>query len=172
MTDSKESMRSIGSEFENLVAGYLGWKVISGSGSRPGLPGDLSSDDWLGECKTHCTAHQPISFKFSVLNKICTEAFSRHKYPVLFVNDGSQTIDGTWCMFPLRVFPKSIPNRCEVPTFVNRSSVGFDCDIGYQVYNSRIGEKNLGVFIVGIYLPKKTEYGICPLEVFKQFLEA
>lgn len=84
---------------ESLIANELGWECVVASGSRPGFLGDVYSDNWLGECKTHVNPGNKITFVFDVWNKIQDESASRFKYPVLFVDDGSQDIDKTWCMF-------------------------------------------------------------------------
>lgn len=82
---------------ESTVAKYLGWKVVSGSGARPFHVGDVVSEDWLGECKTHNTSRNAITFNLNVLKKISDEAMSKHRFPVLIVDDGSQQVDNTWC---------------------------------------------------------------------------
>ena len=84
---------------EKLVADSLGWSVVSGSGARGLHPGDVQSEDWMGECKTHETPGHKIVFYSSVWKKIVDEASSHFKFPVLFVDDGSQKIENTWCMF-------------------------------------------------------------------------
>jgi len=85
---------------ESAIASALGWNVVPGSGARHLYPGDIQGVDWLGECKTHATSNKPIVFDMKVWNKICKEAASRQRYPVLFVDDGSQKLEKTWCMIP------------------------------------------------------------------------
>lgn len=87
---------------ENMIASALGWKVVTGSGSRNLHPGDVISDDWLGECKTHTSPGHRIVFYASVWKKICDESAAKFKFPVLFVDDGSQDKFNTWCMFRVR----------------------------------------------------------------------
>lgn len=100
---------------EKLIASSLGWVQVSGSGSRPNLPGDVESDIYLGECKTHTTPGHSINFKFSVWDKIEEEAYSRFKKPVLFVDDGSQKLDHTYCMVKLTgVSLDDIPHGCDI----------------------------------------------------------
>ena len=84
---------------EHMIADYLGWDVVSGSGARPCHPGDIISDDWLGECKTHEQRGKPIFFSQSVWEKIVEEATKTHRTPVLFTDDGSQKSENTWCIF-------------------------------------------------------------------------
>lgn len=84
---------------ERRVADALGWSVVSGSGARDFHPGDIVSDRWMGECKTHTVPGSKLKFDAKVWEKICEEASSKFKYPVLFVDDGSQSLDKTWCVF-------------------------------------------------------------------------
>lgn len=87
---------------ETAVANYLNWRVVTGSGARATHPGDIVSDDWLGECKTHVIKSKTITFKKSEWQKIFSEAISKFKTPVLIVDDGSQSISNTWCIYPRR----------------------------------------------------------------------
>ena len=59
---------------EHKVADALGWEVVTGSGARPTVPGDVKSDKWLGECKTHTEKGQKIFFDLAVWQKISKEA--------------------------------------------------------------------------------------------------
>ena len=98
---------------ERKVADYLGWNVVSGSGSRSFYPGDIISDSCIGECKTHTEHTEYIEFKRDVWNKIESEATSRFKYPVLIVDDGSQILSHTWCMFSYTITLPSICIECK-----------------------------------------------------------
>lgn len=93
---TNEATKEFSSKQENNIAHALGWEVVSGSGARPTVPGDIISDDWLGECKTHVTSGQSISFVTDVWKKICDEAMMKHRKPALFVDDGSQNVKKTW----------------------------------------------------------------------------
>ena len=84
---------------ESMIADFLGWSVVSGSGARPNSPGDVVSDSWLGECKTHVEPSHKILFNFATWDKIEEEASSRFKFPAYFVDDGSQKAENTWVMF-------------------------------------------------------------------------
>ena len=90
---------------ENRVGRYLNWGVVSGSGSRAGRPGDLSGAHFLGECKTHTEPGHKIVFNQQVWLKLCNEATSKYRFPVLIVDDGSQRLDRTWCLFPGFIVP-------------------------------------------------------------------
>ncbi len=83
---------------ESMIANALNWRVVGGSGAFPAQPGDVEGDDWLGECKTHMSNANSIYFDRDVWDKIKEEAQSRRKYPVLFTDDGSRTINNTWCV--------------------------------------------------------------------------
>lgn len=98
---------------ENMIAKYLGWSVVSGSGARSFNPGDVRSDDFLGECKTFTKESDIIYCYNAVWSKIFREATSVMKTPVLFVDNGSQLAKNTWC-----VLPKLVINNIEnVSTF-------------------------------------------------------
>lgn len=86
---------------EKLVAKHTNGRQISGSGARPFAPGDVESDDWLIECKTHTTPGHKISFKEDVWKKIQEEAVIRHKFPAYVVDDGSQFLSNQRVLFSL-----------------------------------------------------------------------
>jgi len=85
---------------EIKISGSLGWKRVSGSGARSCLPGDVEGMEWLGECKTHVKRIPQVVFQYDHWKKICEEATSKFKRPVLFVDDGSQLLEYTWCLIP------------------------------------------------------------------------
>jgi hypothetical protein len=47
---------------EKMVADYMGWKVVTGSGSRPFNPGDVNGNNFLVECKTHIEEQLNVIF--------------------------------------------------------------------------------------------------------------
>lgn len=81
---------------ENMIADFLGWRVVAGSGARDLSPGDIISPTFLGECKTHTKKLEKIFFYSDFWCKICEEASARFKYPVMFVDNGTQKIENTW----------------------------------------------------------------------------
>lgn len=95
------STKDFSNKQEKMIADYLGWSVVSGSGARACHPGDIIGEDWLGECKTHETTGKSIFFSTNVWTKICEEATFQHRRPVLFTDDGSQNIRKTWCLIPI-----------------------------------------------------------------------
>ena len=96
---NKDATKFYSNKQEKMIADLLGWTVVSGSGAAAGHPGDITCDDWLGECKTHISPGKQNVFYSDVWTKIVEEATSKFKYPVLFVDDGSQTSYNTWCAF-------------------------------------------------------------------------
>ena len=95
------------SKQEHRIADFLGWQCVVASGARSCHPGDIRSDSWLGECKTHVKPDHRIQFIYTEWRKICDEAMSKFRFPVLFVDDGSQKLDSTWCMIPAKSVPPS-----------------------------------------------------------------
>lgn len=92
-------------EQEEMVAKYLGWSRVKGSGARPNYPGDVISDEWMGECKTHVEPVKKVILDFGVYDKIDKEANSRYKNSVLFSDDGIHTPEHTLCMVIDKSFP-------------------------------------------------------------------
>lgn len=99
---------------EKRIADALGWEVVSGSGARDFHPGDIISDKWMGECKTHTSPCEKVKFYADVWDKICEEAASKFKYPVLFADDGTQRLENTWCIFLCDVY---CPTECNLYEF-------------------------------------------------------
>lgn len=83
---------------EAMVSTYLQWNRVSGSGAAKCSAGDVISDKFLGECKTHETKGQKIIFRQDVWNKISDEAMIFGRIPVLFVDDGSRKPYNTYCV--------------------------------------------------------------------------
>ena len=116
------------SKQEHGVASILGWDVVSGSGARPHHVGDVESREWLGECKTHVTSGHPIVFRESVWMKIMKEAMSQCKRPVLFVDDGSQDLYRTWCMYLCTIEPYGGLHTAPILRKDGTSNISFDSE--------------------------------------------
>jgi hypothetical protein len=102
---------------EKMIAEYLDWHQVSGSGARPHSTGDVESSEWLGECKTHVKPGQKIFFDSSIWKKIAEEALAKFKSPAYFVDDGSQKESRTWVIFNEQMLSsrfnvKAYPLRC------------------------------------------------------------
>ena len=98
MRMTKVATKDYSNKQESMIAKYLGWKRVSASGARNFYPGDITSEEWLGECKTHTKPIKEIRFVYAQWSKICEEAMTKRRLPVMFVDNGTQAISGTWCM--------------------------------------------------------------------------
>lgn len=157
---------------ETTIAKYLGWKVVSGSGARDCHPGDVKSDEWLGECKTHTQAGINIKFVYTVWKKICAEAESQFKVPVLFVDDGSQRLDKTWCLFPYKL-RLSQCNCMIVPLqdyiLRSRTNICFGTEYAHKVYDDiqRTCDEPV-VFVTSFAKDYQNILAVVPIATFKQ----
>lgn len=157
------STKDFSNKQEKLIANYLGWSVVSGSGARDCHPGDIIGDEWLGECKTHEKSNSPIFFSLSVWNKICEEATYRHKNPVLFTDDGSQSTDTTWCITNL--FSVTLEDYCIKDFPKNfQKNISFDNSFASELYQKN--ESTLFKVKFG-----KSNVAILPLRMFKDIVE-
>ena len=151
---------------EKRIAGALGWDVVSGSGNQDFHPGDLIGPSWLGECKTHVTSGQKIKFDLKVWNKICEEAESKFRYPVLIVDDGTQLPSHAWVMYPIDAADHR--DMEELPwTKIVKTNVIFDGTKQLEDYREvrtalRIGDK-YAVYRVPF---NRSSVGVCPFETF------
>ena len=89
---------------ETVVANYLGWKRVSASGARPFNKGDIVSEQWLCECKTHTARTVDYKVMFSVWRKIEREAMSCMKRPVLIIDNGTQKIEDQCAVIPMTFY--------------------------------------------------------------------
>ena len=155
---------------EHRIADYLGWKVVSGSGAREFNKGDIESPHFLGECKTHTTKPQKITFNFAHWKKIVEEASSKFKTPVLFVDDGSQSPEKTWCMFPVPAeFSWKGYELKQVCPF--RTNIIFENSTMKKILNELNGEKP---YYKKQYLKAEfggNDVGILDLETFSEFFD-
>ena len=83
---------------ESLVSEFLGWKKVTGSGAATCTAGDVISDKFLGECKTHEKPNSKVIFRQDVWNKISQESMIFGRVPVLFADDGTQNFRRTYCL--------------------------------------------------------------------------
>lgn len=146
---------------EKMVSSYLGWEVVSGSGSRMCVPGDVISDEWLGECKTHETSGHKIIFLADVWAKISDEAISKFRYPCLFVDDGSKSVSHTWVMFDY--------NRCSFSDTI-KISIHSKFKPSLRFYHNEYIE-SLNNISQGILVLEDDHTCITTLQNFKYLLE-
>jgi len=155
---------------EKMVADYMGWKVVSGSGARPFDPGDVVNAHCLVECKTHDTEQANIVFRKTHWQKISTEARAKNRYPVLITDNGTQKLRNTWVLISVKL--TDIGNANRIDGLANTSSKGatitFKHDNALSLFNTN-------------YIRGKVNYlsatwgnellAIMPLEEFKNFYE-
>ena len=155
---------------EKMIADYLGWKQVIGSGSRPFTPGDVGSYNWLGECKTHDTEKPTIVFLKSHWLKICEEAAAKHRYPILFKDNGTQRSENTWIMLPLSVFNPAIVNVIEglKNTSTKGTSLTFKLADAKQLYRSNSVEGKYNLFKITW---AGRDLAVIPLSTFRDFIE-
>ena len=154
---------------ESTIAGYLGWSQITGSGSRPFAPGDLKEYQWLGECKTHTTERANIVFMKCHWFKIREEARAKCRYPVLFVDNGTQRKENTWVMTYIRLFSPETLNIIDglKNTSTKGNSLTFNMEDADTLYRQNTKEGKFGVFKINW----DTELAVMPLSTFRDFVE-
>lgn len=76
---NKSSTRYFSSKQEKAVAKAVGGKKTANSGATPFQKGDVSTDNWLIECKTKTSPSESISIKREWLEKNEEEAFAMQK---------------------------------------------------------------------------------------------
>lgn len=168
MTNKEASYRQ-----EHMVADYMSWNVVSGSGSRPFTPGDITSDHFLVECKTHIKKQDKICFKLTHWTKICEEARSKNKLPLLVTDDGSQRYNHTWIMTPLK-FVQNCTTVNVIDGWNNTSRSGntiiFDDVSAKQLYLLKSVPEQTSVFVAR-WNADDDYLAIMPLREFREFYE-
>lgn len=154
---------------EQMIASYLGWGQVTGSGARPFAPGDVNSYNWLGECKTHDTERSNIAFIKAHWFKIVEEANAKHRYPVLFVDNGTQSSNNTWVMTNLSIFDPEVLNIIDglKNTSTKGNSLTFDLDTATVLYKQSAVNGKINVFT--IHWDK--DLAVMPLSTFREFIE-
>lgn len=155
---------------EKMIAEYLGWHQVIGSGARPFTPGDVGSYAWLGECKTHDTEKSNISFLKSHWVKICEEAYSKHRRPILFKDNGTQRAENTWVMVTLNTFMPTTVNAISGLKNTSRKGLSFTFDLAdaKHLYQANYIEGKFNVFKL---VWNNQELAVMPLTVFKDFID-
>lgn len=152
------------SKQESMIADSLGWSVVAGSGAAACYPGDIISDEWLGECKTHLSPGKKIFFSKKVWKKIQDEAMVKRRFPVLFTDDGSQKSKHTWCLFEASRLDTSecTPHKILKLTTVNFSFDSSSMMRSYQDYIQRHPDE---VVVLTVEWDDVT-YAVTPLSLF------
>ena len=155
---------------EKMVADYMGWKVVSGSGSRPFAPGDINSFNILVECKTHTEEQESVVFKKAHWQKISNEATAKHRYPARVVENGSQKSQHTWVMLPKRMLADEAVFKIYglVNTARTDSTVTFKHNLAQSLYKLGYDANRIN------YFPEwcnGEQVAIMPLSEFKKYCE-
>lgn len=149
---------------EHMIAKYLGWKVVSGSGARPFHVGDVWSDEWLGECKTHVKVGDKVTFYAQHWRKICREADSCMKKPILITDFGTQQPEDTFVVFnEFHADLDTLPIRL-VDRIHDGVNISFDPEIFHEALKSTNKQG-----IVTVLCSKRIV--ITTLKLFKEMLE-
>ena len=152
-----------------MIASYLGWRQVIGSGSRPFTPGDVGAYSWLGECKTHDTEKPNIIFLKRHWLKICEEAAAKHRYPVIFTDNGTQRAENTWVITPMSVFDPSLVNIIEglKNTSTKGTSLTFKLDDTKALYKSGAIDGKLNMFK---FQWEGRDLAVTTLETFRDYI--
>lgn len=155
---------------EHMIASYLDWSVVAGSGAAACYPGDIISDEWLGECKTHVERNKPIFFAKTVWEKIKDEAAVKRRYPALFTDDGSQKSEKTWCLFKANLLDLTV-YKCFPILPGTRVNISATHQILADLYQNAKAECS-GLDLVPVLTVDWSgeEVAILPLEAFSEML--
>lgn len=162
----KDEKRVASDRQEMIVANFLGFKKVVASGARNFYPGDVESEQWLGECKTKLTPHDNISIIHRHWRKIQDEADGKHKFPVLFVDNGTQTASNTWAIVRSNVLPLDIDVKQADMFKDNKSSTTFSHLLAKEQYKL-CNRQGLNYVFTG----QDTHMVVIPLTKFKELVE-
>lgn len=150
---------------ERRVAEALGWERVVASGARDFHPGDVRSDLWLGECKTHTSQEHKIFFSQDVWNKLSAEALSQFRFPVMFVDDGSQRLDRTWVLLESKHLP-DVKYDCDYPSTIRKNIVFDHFDI--VDYIKSFNNSYLGILHVGF---NDSDFTLMSFQIFEDIVK-
>ena len=154
---------------EKMVANYMGWRVVPGSGARPFTPGDVNSYNFLVECKTHTTETHNVAFYKKHWVKIQTEARSKYRRPVLITDNGTQLAEYTWVAIPLQILPIDNANaiNCNLNQTPSDNTIVFAHSDALEMFkNSRKDDVAVNYLLLGF---GDDEVAVMPLEEFRHF---
>jgi hypothetical protein len=123
------STKDFSNKQESMVASFLDWSRVAGSGAATCKAGDVISSKFLGECKTHETPGSKVTFRQDVWLKICDEAMVFSRIPVLIADDGTQQWRRTYCLL------KPLPDMSVLPKnefFVSQYKVGYKKQLNFD----------------------------------------
>lgn len=128
MTQNKESTRYYSNIQEKNVANFLSGKVVAGSGSDKFAPGDVKTDKYLIECKTHVKETAKVEFLSSSWKQIVAEATRCGRFPVLCVDNGTQNVENTFILTNQHCVDIAAVDLYKLPVSPNGKNIVFACD--------------------------------------------
>lgn len=167
----KQNTKVFSAKQESLVASILGGNVVPGSGARPTAPGDVKSELWLAECKTHTEPGHNIFFDLNVWKKISAEAMALYRLPVLIVDDGSQKEKNTWCLCRSSNVDKTNLMVVDFPATIRKNITCKDAKLKETLKQA---DRYLGAFYIGACFDvvwEGEEISILPISTFKEVFD-
>ena len=169
---SKKNNKEFSNKQESMVADYMGWKVVAGSGARPFTPGDVFNEYFLVECKTHTEEQPNIVFYKNHWDKISEEARAKCRIPCLVVDNGTQKSQNTWVMLPVRSLP--MENICTIFGLDNTSKSGntvtFKHKNTYDIFKDCHQDDMINHFAAS-FGESQESLAVMPLEEFRNYYQ-
>lgn len=168
------STKDFSSTQESRVAAYLGddFHVVAASGANPANPGDVVSDQFIIECKTHTTKDYKIIFNHKVWDKLKQEAISQRKTPVLVTDDGTQAIEKTWALMDVKMIPPNIKRYLaveQIVKYIGKATISVPESELAEIYYKRY--RDFGTEdIAYIGWDARTLVAIMPIRIFKEVI--
>lgn len=155
---------------EQMIANYLDWSQVVGSGSRPFTAGDVNSSHWVGECKTHDTEQSNVVFMKTHWLKLTEEAMAKKRFPVLFTDNGTQRADNTWVMTSLGIFDPTIVNIIDglKNTSTKGNSLNFDLESTKALFKNNAKDDKLNAFTITW---EGRKLAVTTLETFRDYIK-
>lgn len=168
------STKDFSSTQEHKVAEFLGeeFHVVAGSGANSAHPGDVVSEHYIIECKTHTTKDYKIIFNHKVWDKIKQEAISQRKTPVLVTDDGSQDISKTWIIMDNKMMPLTIKKFLateQIVKYIGKATISVPESELSDIYFKRFRDFGDDA-IAYIGWDARTTVAIMPIQKFKDII--
>lgn len=159
---------------EDKVAEFLGegFYRVSKSGANAFNPGDVSSESFIIECKTHTTKDFKIIFNRKVWDKIKQEAISQRKTPALVTDDGTQDITKTWVIMDAKMVPPTIKKFLateQIVKYIGKATISVPESELSDIYYRRFRDFNDDA-IAYIGWDARTTVAIMPIQKFKDVI--
>lgn len=136
MTQNKESTRYYSNIQEKNISNFLSGTVVAGSGSDKFAPGDVKTDKYLIECKTHIKEVAVVEFVSSHWDQIVAEAARCGRFPVLCVDNGTQKIENTFILTNQHSINIGSVDLYKLPVSPNGKNISFACEGILKLFSS------------------------------------